>query len=307
MSISIYSNRGVCNSNRGKISTIILKVLNPYGTKNIVPFDIHYETSWKTFEIFIFAFLGVLGGLTGALFVKAWRLWGTTVRRIPIIQQRPLVETTLVGLITSILSFWNRYTRSGMSKLLTELATPCGGFAAALLEEDACPILESVPGTIKSLAVAFVIKSFLTLITFGLKVPAGIYVPSMVVGGLLGKIVGLASQLVIVGLPDAWLFSECSASDRVGCVTPGVYAMICAGATMCGVTRLPMTLTMILIEVTASWDYFIPFCVAIFLSRMVADAIESMSVYVSFEVRQQVLVNVCVTRTSLATSTHTPF
>lgn len=57
--------------------------------------------------------------------------------------------------------------------------------------------------------------------------------------------------------------------------------MIGAGVTMCGVTRLPVTLAIILFELTGSLDYMIPFSVAIFVSKWVADAIEPSSIYVS--------------------------
>lgn len=229
----------------------------------------------------IFILIGITGGTVGALFVKASRIWARTFRRIPIIKRKPLLETILVGLLTGISSFWNKYTRFGDSELLSQLATPCDNGEISFTDSGACAPIESIPILLKSLAIAFIIKGSLTIVTFGLKVPAGIYIPSMVVGGLLGKFVGHAVQLSISTFPDARLFLECAAGNGLVCVTPGVYAMIGAGVTMCGVTRLPVTLAIILFELIGSLDYMIPFSVAIFVSKWVADAIEPSSIYVS--------------------------
>ena len=249
-------------------------------------FEVHYTADWKFFEIVAFVLTGIAGGIIGALFVKMSRLWEKTFRRIPIIRRKPLLETVLVGLLTGLVSFWNRYTRFGAAELLSELATPCDRWAQiSVTDSGVCPPMESIPILLRSLAIAFVIKGVLTVVTFGLYVPAGIYIPSMVAGGLLGKLVGHAVQLAILTFPKSRIFTECKAGNDISCITPGVYAMIGAGVTMCGVTRLPVTLAVILFELTGSLDYMIPFSIAIFISKWVADAIEKSSIYVSLPFR----------------------
>ena len=57
----------------------------------------------------------------------------------------------------------------------------------------------------KCLFVAFIIKASLTVITFGIKVPAGIYVPSMVVGGLVGRFIGHSVQLLALRFMSSWI------------------------------------------------------------------------------------------------------
>jgi chloride channel 3/4/5 len=121
----------------------------------------------------------------------------------------------------------------------------------------------------------------LTIVTFGIKVPAGIYVPSMVVGGLMGRIVGHIAQYFVLEFPDSFLFGDCpSTRGAESCVNPGVYALIAAGATMCGVTRLSVTLAVILFELTGSLDHVLPFSLAILCAKWTADAIEPLSIYV---------------------------
>lgn len=260
------------------VATLTLKFLDPYGTGKIVIFEIRYTTDWEVFELILFAFIGILGGLAGALFIKASRIWATTFRRIRIIKKWPMLEVGLVALVTGILTYWNRYTNLAVTELLLELASPCDPHSLA--NTGLCPKESDIPQVIRYLVVAFVIKAFLTIITFGIKVPAGIYVPSMVVGGLMGRIVGHTTQYLTLRYPDFFLWNSCSAAGGIErCVTPGVYALVAAGATMCGVTRLSVTLAVILFELTGSLDHVLPFSLGVLSAKWVADAIEPLSIY----------------------------
>ena len=258
------------------VATLSLKFLNPYGTGKIVIFQVRYVDDWRFFELFTFVLLGVLGGAAGALFIKASRIWATTFRRIPIIKKWPLLEVALVALITGLTSFWNRYTKMPVTELLFELASPC----SPDIHTGLCPEEQDIPGVIRYLLVAFVIKALLTIITFGIKVPAGIYVPSMVVGGLMGRIFGHITQYLVIRNPDFFFFRSCPVNASTeACVTPGVYALIAAGATMCGVTRLSVTLAVILFELTGDLDHVLPFSLAVLCAKWTADAIEPLSIY----------------------------
>lgn len=251
--------------------------MNPYGTGKIVIFEVRYVTDWKFFEIFVFILLGVLSGALGALFIKASAIWAKTFRRIPAIKRWPVLEVALVALVTGLISYWNRYTRLAVTELLFELASPCKLDTSSGL----CPASgDEIPGVLRDLGTAFVVKSFLTTITFGIKVPAGIYVPSMVVGGFLGRIVGHIVQFLVIKFPDASIWGGCGSEGGLeSCVTPGVYALVAAGATMCGVTRLSVTLAVILFELTGSLDHVLPFSLAVLVAKWTADAVEPLSIY----------------------------
>lgn len=259
-------------------AALSLKFLNPYGTAKIVLFEVRYLTDWRFFEIVVFAFLGVLGGCLGALFIKATRIWARTFRRIPAIKKYPMFEVLLVAIVTAMTSFWNRYSRLPVAELLYELAAPCDSFTAD--GTGLCPTEDRIPEVIKYLCIAFVIKAVLTTITFGIKVPAGIYVPSMVVGGLAGRIVGHAVQLLTLTYPNAGIWGGWpAAGNPESLVTPGVYALTAAGATMCGVTRLSVTLAVILFELTGSLEHVLPFSIGVLVSKWTADALEPLSIY----------------------------
>ncbi|KAL8823551.1 MAG: hypothetical protein Q9191_005755 [Dirinaria sp. TL-2023a] len=258
-------------------AALSVKFLDPYGTGKIVIFEVRYVTDWEFFEIFVFILLGILGGALGALFIKASGVWARTFRRIPVIKRWPILEVALVAVITGVTSFWNRYTKLAVTELLFEIASPCEHTDRSGL----CPQSgDEIMAVVRYLCVAFIVKALLTTITFGIKVPAGIYVPSMVVGGLMGRIVGHLVQFLTVSFPNAGVFASCPADGGAErCVTPGVYALVAAGATMCGVTRLSVTLAVILFELTGSLNHVLPFSLAVLVAKWTADALEPLSIY----------------------------
>ncbi|KAG9200312.1 hypothetical protein G6514_007136 [Epicoccum nigrum] len=259
-------------------AALSLKFLDPYGTKKIVLFEVRYHLDWKFFELATFIFTGCVGGVLGALFIKASRIWARTFRRIPVIKKHPLLEVFIVALVTGLISFWNRYTKLPVTELLFELASPCDTYSDS--GDGLCPTKEHIPSVLWVLFVAFVIKAGLTVVTFGIKVPAGIYVPSMVVGGLAGRFIGHSVQLFALRFNNLRVFGECKPEGPPGsCVVPGVYALVAAGATMTGVTRLTITLAVILFELTGSLDHVLPFSLGILVAKWTADAIEPLSIY----------------------------
>ena len=244
-------------------------------------FQVQYLSDWELFELIIFMILGVLGGGAGALFTKASKVWAQTFRRIPTIKRWPMFEVVLIATLTGATSFWNRYSSLAVSELMFELASPCN-YEDGKARTGLCPTKDEIPQVIRYLLVAFVTKALLTTITFGVKVPAGIYMPSMVVGGLMGRTVGHIAQYFVVHYPDFFLFGKCTSTGMAeSCVNPGAYALIAAGSTMCGVTRLSITLVVILFELTGSLDHVLPFSLAILCAKWTANALEPYSIYVS--------------------------
>ncbi|KAI1000911.1 H(+)/Cl(-) exchange transporter 3 [Podosphaera aphanis] len=258
-------------------AALALKFFDPYGTYKIVMLEVRYTVNWKFFELAAFILAGIIGGATGAIFIKACRSWARFFR--PFTKNWPLVEVIFVSFITGTISFWNPFTQLSVVKLLYHLTSPCD-----LKKPDnfrLCPQnLEEIGPIISSLGIALVVKGLLTVITFGIKVPGGIYVPSMVVGSLAGRIVGHLMQMIVLRFPNSALFESCAANIYDGsCINPGIYALITAASTLCGVTRLSVTLVVIHFELSGSLDYVIPFSLAILVAKWTADAIERLSIY----------------------------
>jgi len=263
---------------RVQVSSLCLMLLEPFGNRMPVLIDVRYTSDWKLFELIAFVLLGVLGGVLGALFIKACRFWAGTYRHLPMINRYPMMDIIIIALLTGLSSYWNKYTKLGDSELLSNLAATCNSGATSFLGLGNCGSKEPLSALLGPLAIALAVKGLLTIVSLGLCVPAGIYVPSMAMGALVGKIVGHSVEALSGKLS---IIASCPTEAGVSCVNPEAYALIGAGAMMCGVTRLPVTLTIILFELTGSLNYVACFCVAIFVAKWSADCVEPCNIYVS--------------------------
>jgi len=63
---------------------------------------------------------------------------------------------------------------------------------------------------IQSILVAMIVKGVLTIVTFGIKVPAGIFIPTLGVGACAGRVLGIAMQYFQYNYPDIRLFQVCN-------------------------------------------------------------------------------------------------
>ena len=148
-------------------AALTLKFLNPYGNGKIVIFEVRYITDWEFFELASFIAVGIMGGATGALFIKASRSWAQSFRKIHIIKKWPLFEVMMVASLTGLVSFWNPFTKVPVAKLLYNLAAPCSQDRHD--ELGLCPQnLDEIFPVVRQLAVAFFVKGILTIITFGI-------------------------------------------------------------------------------------------------------------------------------------------
>ncbi|KAF9277323.1 hypothetical protein BGZ68_009388 [Mortierella alpina] len=121
------------------------------------------------------------------------------------------------------------------------------------------------------LAQVFAVKVFLNFITFGVKVPGGIFIPTMVAGAVFGRMVGLGVQWLIAKYPEYQMFQVCE-GDSMDCVIPGLYAMIGAAACLSGVTRMTVSLVVIMFELTGAMTYSLPIMMAVMIGKFVGDA-----------------------------------
>jgi chloride channel 3/4/5 len=62
---------------------------------------------------------------------------------------------------------------------------------------------------IQSILLAMVVKAILTVITFGIRLPAGIFIPTLGVGACAGRVIGIGIRWLQMTYPDNALFSPC--------------------------------------------------------------------------------------------------
>jgi chloride channel 3/4/5 len=116
--------------------------------------------------------------------------------------------------------------------------------------------------------------------TFGLQIPAGIILPSMAIGALYGRAMGMLVQAWQRTHPASWLFGSCQ--PDIECVTPGTFAIIGAASALGGVTRMTVSIVVITFELTGALTYVLPIMIAVMISKWVGDAFGKRGIYESW-------------------------
>ncbi|ORX38562.1 chloride channel [Kockovaella imperatae] len=255
------------------VAAITLKSLNPFGNGSLVLFAVTYTKQYHYWEYIIFVLLGVFGGVYGAFFSRLNILWSKHIRQGTWVRYHPIIEVALVTALTTVVSFLNPYCRMGGTELVASLFAECHPGSSSPLCVDHPHEIASVIWTLGS---ALIIKGCLTIITFGIKLPAGIFIPSLAVGACFGRIVGLAMEYVEFSYPSWGIFEICK--DEA-CIVPGLYAMIGAAATLAGVTRTTVSLAVIVLELTNTLNYVVPVMLGVLVAKTVADGLEKKGIY----------------------------
>ncbi|KAE9411425.1 hypothetical protein BT96DRAFT_961329 [Gymnopus androsaceus JB14] len=261
------------------IAAISLKLFNPFGTGKLVLFQVTYDKDWHAYELLPFILLGVFGGVYGAYFSKLNSRWSRDVRNGTWLKNHPVIEVLLVTLATCVFCFLNPYTRMGGTELVSALFSECKKGV-----EDESGLCVTDPGSwaqvapvIGALLLAFVVRGALTVVTFGIRIPAGIFIPSLAAGAITGRITGILLKYIRYQHPNSRFFSACNGD--LDCIIPGLYAMVGAAASLAGVTRTTVSLAVIMFELTDTLSYTIPVMIAVLCAKTTADALEEKGIY----------------------------
>ncbi|XP_069504763.1 H(+)/Cl(-) exchange transporter 5 isoform X1 [Ambystoma mexicanum] len=272
------------------VAAFTLRSINPFGNSRLVLFYVEFHTPWHLLELVPFILLGMFGGLWGAFFIRANIAWCKR-RKTTKLGKYPVVEVLVVTAITAVLAFPNDYTRISSSELISELFNDCGLLDTSKLcdyvndfnstKGDQMPDRPAGPGVYTAmwqLALALILKVFITVFTFGMKVPSGLFIPSMAVGAIVGRLLGVGMEQLAYYHHDWNIFSGWC-SQGADCITPGLYAMVGAAACLGGVTRMTVSLVVIMFELTGGLEYIVPLMAAAMTSKWVADAIGREGIY----------------------------
>ncbi|TKA25073.1 hypothetical protein B0A50_06137 [Salinomyces thailandicus] len=261
------------------VAAVTLQAFDPFRTGKLVLYQVTYHSGWHAFELVPFALIGIIGGLYGAMFIKLNMRIASfrTSARNPFLR-RPVVEVLLVALVTALISFPITFLRAQSSELVEYLFAECRDIQDDYL--GLCKAGIANTGVIFTLLISAIIGFALATVTFGLQVPAGILLPSMAVGALYGRVVGLVVELWQRQHPDFILFAACE--PDVPCVTPGTYAVIGAASALAGATRMTVSIVVIMFELTGALTYVLPIMIAVMLSKWVGDAFGKRGIYESW-------------------------
>ena len=284
------------------IGALVVRTINPYGNGHEIQFPVEYNVPWATFEVIPFIALGAIGGLWGTLFIKSNMRW-LKYKKKSRIGQYPRAEVIILTLITAIICYPNLYLRLTMPELIKRLVAQChvddhmdlwldlrttkkkmnyfvffsdydrdkpiGTATAKLYAALAGP---GIHRALWQLLWALIVQITLIIFTAGTKVPAGLIVPSISIGAIAGRLFGIITeQIAFRNQHLAILRHECGVSNE-HCVTPGLYAVVGACAFLGGVSRMTVSLVVIMSEVTGGLSYIVPLMISALTAKWVGDA-----------------------------------
>ncbi|XP_035015897.1 H(+)/Cl(-) exchange transporter 6 isoform X2 [Hippoglossus stenolepis] len=237
---------------------------------------------WTAVDLAFFVLMGVVGGLLGALFNCMNKcLSKYRIRHIhPKAKLIRVLESLLVAMVTTVVIFAasillgechdlppptsHNTTLSGSedinstirqffctNKTYNDMATlffnPQEAAIHQLLHQD---------GTFSpvTLSVFFVLYFLLACWTYGVSVPSGLFVPSLLCGAAFGRLVANILK-VKLGMD----------------IYSGTFALIGAAAFLGGVVRMTISLTVILIESTNEITYGLPIMITLMVAKWTGD------------------------------------
>ncbi|KAG2355500.1 chloride channel [Suillus spraguei] len=250
-------------SNQNDVEKFRVRVMNPFRTGKLVLFQVTYNRDWHFFEIIFFIILGIFGGLYGAFVVK-FNMQVAAFRRKHL-AAHDVAEAVFLATLTAAIGYFNRFMRIDMTEMMSILFRECEGGGD---RDNLCQMAVQWPMA-NSLLLATFIRMGLVVISYGAKVPAGIFVPSMAVGATFGRMVGIMVKAMYRAYPSSGIFAVCD--PNVPCITPGTYAFLGAAAALSGVMRITVTVVVIMFELTGALTYILPTMIVILVTKAVGD------------------------------------
>lgn len=189
-------------------------------------------------QLFAFIFMGVLFGVLGAFFVRCVHtVYYLRKRRLPGTNRYVLLS--VVGLIAALVQFPRSLFRLDPRQAINEFFSSDNMESLSLVD----------------VALLVLIKFPLIVVSIGLPIPAGVFIPCFLVGSGLGRLYGELLRL---------LFGSN--------IVPGGYAVVGAAAFTAGVTRA-LSVAVVIFEVTGQLKHMVPTLAAVIVSVIVANGI----------------------------------
>jgi chloride channel 7 len=234
------------------------------------------EQGYYYIEIVFFLLLGIVGGLSGALF--SFINLKLAVFRRDFLNSTPtyrVAEVAILSVVTSFVLFFLpalfpcQPLVEGVETLEPYSYQCSRGFYSPMAtlvfraQDESIEVLfmhgASEAFGFPTLFVFLVAYFMLAVVTAGSTISSGLVVPMILIGATYGRIVGLA-------IYDMGAFLGINAS-----FDPAVYALIGASSFLGGVSRMTVAMTVIMLEITNDIQYLLPIMLAILVAKSIGD------------------------------------
>ncbi|KAL3077932.1 hypothetical protein niasHS_013461 [Heterodera schachtii] len=246
-------------------------ILSWNGLANFGTFD-EATNVYGIWELPFFMIVGVIGGLLGALFnylnLKLSRFRKKYLR----LKCQKFAEALLVAASSAFIGFVTLFYLRDCQPIgvnpnlneVTKLWCPKGTYSAVANlffqnpEESVKSLFHSPSSSFRPFTLfVFAVEYFvLTLWTYGLSVPSGVFIPSLLTGAAWGRLFGICVQNLF---------------PQLGQIDPGKYALVGAAAQLGGIVRMTISLTAIIVEATKNITFGLPIMLVLMIAKWVGD------------------------------------
>ncbi|CAD5234625.1 unnamed protein product [Bursaphelenchus xylophilus] len=235
-------------------------------------FGVFENQSYNVWEIPFFAAIGAIGGLSGAWFnylhckIAAYRK--NYIRN----GYQKFFEAILVAAASAFVGFITLLLVDDCQPIgvnpgltdVTKLWCPRGKYSAVANlffqnpEESVKSLFHSPFNALRPITlVVFAVQYFfLSVWTYGLTIPGGIFIPLLLTGAAWGRLIGLGVESFVPNLAG---------------IDPGKYALAGAAAQLGGVVRMTISLTAIIMEATKDVTFVMPIMITLWAAKFVGD------------------------------------
>lgn len=255
----------------------------------------HGHVSFSVWELWLFGIVGCMGGMIGACFnhynekLAIWRQQHVKTRR------RKFMEALCVAALMSIVCFtmpllwgqctpkpvhmqdWTSQERILVSQLVSfncDAETEYNEVASLFFTDADTAIRqlfhmrESRTGNLRSstfssgaLFMFFMPYATMACLTYGVAVPSGLFVPSLLSGAAFGRLCGHLLHKISDATGSGPNFAD-----------SGTYALVGAAAALGGMARMTISLTVIILEATGDMQYVLPLMLTLMAARWVGNS-----------------------------------
>ncbi|KAJ1410124.1 chloride channel [Ochromonadaceae sp. CCMP2298] len=210
---------------------------------------------YESWEFIMFFLIGIVTGVMAYLYLQMHQRWFLFVK--PHVTKHPIFTAALGGAVSALL-IWavGAYSMKGVTGgvIVSNL------FKSASISDMQTSYSDVSP--IGGLFASFFVRWFLTLLGTTLRISAGIFVPMLTLGALIGRIFGQILQEII---------------PMKGSIYLGGYAMVGAAGMVAGTTHT-ISAAIIVVELSGELDMLVPCLIAAVISSGITKMI-SLSLY----------------------------
>lgn len=230
-----------------------------------------FKDTYSEYDLFFIVIIGIFGGILGALFIELNNIVSNFRQKyIKNIKILKILESLFICILTSLsiglslifISKFNQfhgYESVGISVKENIFESPLAKLVLSDSETTIKLLFHSDQNTFMMhelllMAVAYFI---LSSITVGICLPAGLFIPLIITGALLGRFLGELVHLIPLG--------------TIQLAHPGIYAFFGSACMLGGVKRITVSICVMMMEISGDIGFALPLIGSLLISKFVGN------------------------------------